>query len=361
MSKIFELFGYRLDDQSKEARDCREKAWCPFMDAMCDGGGNRNQSRLDVKNIDKLRRYFRGASEVHAGICSLSVRPGEPWIVCPRRLLALRAEGLGREQSHVRAEVMRRAGLPQGHSYRVWSEVKVQEKAMGEGEDKSFDYTFDYVVAGSASIRLSDAARMVSMREPLVRKVAEAAGYTMALRTGEMWIEDWPAHPLVIIEIMTSSTSGGNKHRRTQVGMAVEDALLGLEHNGPGINYRQVWARMASQLIVKSQVAIAWGGATFWVIQDKLAEYISATTALDLAKYVGERAGEVNILSFGYGDVSKVCGLQGLESGNFYSGPISRDHENGGFVDIVKSAGAPELAGLWRVLMQKRSCGSLAH
>lgn len=92
MSKIFELFGYRLDDDSKEAQDCRQRAWCPYMNAGCDGGGNRNQSRLDLTGQAELREYFLGASEVHAGVCSLSVRPGEPWIVCPRRLLALQAE-----------------------------------------------------------------------------------------------------------------------------------------------------------------------------------------------------------------------------------------------------------------------------
>ena len=41
MSKIFELYGYRLDCWNEEATANREKAWCPFMDAECDGGGNR--------------------------------------------------------------------------------------------------------------------------------------------------------------------------------------------------------------------------------------------------------------------------------------------------------------------------------
>lgn len=40
MSKIFELYGYRLDCWNAEASANREKAWCPFMDAECDGAGN---------------------------------------------------------------------------------------------------------------------------------------------------------------------------------------------------------------------------------------------------------------------------------------------------------------------------------
>jgi len=44
--------------------------------------------------------------------------------------------------------------------------------------------------------------------------------------------------------------------------MAFEDAVLGKPHQGPGINYRQVWARMVSQLVVKSEVGLAWGGKT---------------------------------------------------------------------------------------------------
>ncbi|MGI9057395.1 MAG: hypothetical protein ACR2H5_02350, partial [Ktedonobacteraceae bacterium] len=49
-----------------------------------------------------------------------------------------------------------------------------------------------------------------------------------------------------IIEIMTSSTSGGNKDKGTTISGAFQDAILGRSHRGPDINYRQVWARMVS-------------------------------------------------------------------------------------------------------------------
>lgn len=61
MSKIFELYGYRLDSWNKEAADNRAKAWCPFMDAECDGGGNRYLSALDLRNVRiRLHRPING-------------------------------------------------------------------------------------------------------------------------------------------------------------------------------------------------------------------------------------------------------------------------------------------------------------
>ena len=82
---------------------------------------------------------------------------------------------------------------------------------------------------------------------------------------------------------MTSNTSdGGNKTERSCIPQTFEDCMLGNKHKAPCINFRQVWARIASQLIVKSQAAIAWGRKTIWVLQDILANYISSSTALDL-------------------------------------------------------------------------------
>jgi hypothetical protein len=48
MSVIYEIYGHRLNDISDEAKNHRARAWCPFMDNPCDGGGNRSQSTLDL-------------------------------------------------------------------------------------------------------------------------------------------------------------------------------------------------------------------------------------------------------------------------------------------------------------------------
>jgi hypothetical protein len=57
MSKIFELYGYRVDCWNEAAAQNRAKAWCPFTDAECDGGGNRYLSALDLRINQKLRPF----------------------------------------------------------------------------------------------------------------------------------------------------------------------------------------------------------------------------------------------------------------------------------------------------------------
>lgn len=122
---------------------------------------------------------------------------------------------------------------------------------------------------------------------------------------------------------------------------------------------------MVSQLLVKSQVGVEWGGKTIWVMQDVLADYISSTTALDLEDYVADRPDEVNIITVGYGDASlakasaKVLPLTNLR---FFSGPISaasRGIKPGGFVDIVKAGFVPPVELLWKALFRKKPCGTL--
>ncbi len=367
MSKIFELYGYRLDCWNKEAAQNRAKDWCPFMNAECDGGGNRYLSALDIRINPRLKEYFPGKDIVQSGVCSLSLVDGEqPWIVCPRRLLSLRASAQPHYQAHVREQIAKYAALEVGKSYRAWSEVKMKiETANDDHENKSFNYTFDYILAGAGRRRISEVSEIIGKGERSALAIAESNGYTIAIRDGEYWIDDFPADPIIIIEIMTSSTSGGNKKRRTQISMACEDAIIDpASHNGPGINYRQVWARMVSQLIVKSQVGLAWNGKTFWLLQDLLTHYISSTTALDLSKYIAEHPNEVNILAFGYGDID--CKRHGsiatLENSTFYSGPITEDTSKGqskGFVEIVKIGAPPGKDHLWRSLFKKSPCGSL--
>ena len=239
MSKIYELYGYRLDSWSEEAAKNLSKAWCPFMDAECDGGGNRYLSALNLDKSPRLKKYFPGKKVVQSGVCSLRLKDGEqPWIVCPRRLLSLRASG-SQYQAHVRENIAKYGQLEAGSTYRAWSEVKMKIETTNEDhETKSFDYTFDYILAGSSRKRLSEVSALVGKGERATENIAASNGYTIAFRDGDRWIDDFPSDPIVIIEVMTSSTSGGNKKRRTQIGMACEDAIVNPKsHNGPGINY----------------------------------------------------------------------------------------------------------------------------
>ncbi|MFZ2725810.1 MAG: hypothetical protein WAX77_06150 [Methylococcaceae bacterium] len=230
-------------------------------------------------------------------------------------------------------------------------------------------YPFDYVIANSKKILVSEVAKIIGRSEKVTQRIAEENGFTLAKRD-QLWIENFPADPIVIIEIMTSSTSDGDKKKRTQISMAFEDAVLNPKnHNAPSINYRQVWARMVSQLIVKSQVSMAWNGKTIWLIQDTLADYISTSTALNLSNYLTKQANEVNILAVGYGnkinDNSIVDEIITLEDSKFYAEPImagaNKDIENGGFVDIVKIATTPSKDYLWRALFLKSPCAKLTQ
>lgn len=90
MPQIFEIFSYPIEDTSAEATENRRQARCAFMRRDCDGGGNRYLSDVDLANKPELRAFFRTRQKVRAGICSIKLTEnGAPWIVCPRRLLAL--------------------------------------------------------------------------------------------------------------------------------------------------------------------------------------------------------------------------------------------------------------------------------
>ncbi|MCL2322182.1 MAG: hypothetical protein FWC47_08780 [Oscillospiraceae bacterium] len=95
MSKIYELYGYRLQNWDDEAENNLRRAWCPFMNAECDGGGNRYQSAIDLQINPDLKARIPEKDTIQCGVCSLQTRVGEqPWIICPRRLLSLKKGNL---------------------------------------------------------------------------------------------------------------------------------------------------------------------------------------------------------------------------------------------------------------------------
>lgn len=359
MPKIFELFGFPLTDCSPGAISHRKNAICPFMGKQCDGGGNRYLSAVDTTKFPSLKKYFNIQGIVPAGVCALTIKENEqPWIVCPRRLFTFdHSEEAAAHQTNAESKVLSLSGYPKGTRIGVWSEVKIKAKSENVAGG-TFDYTFDYIVMPLEPVSANDICASLNSGWSSISGKALQAGYQFATRNGRQYIDNFPSgHPL-IIEIMTSSTSGGDKKKRTQIPMAFEDAILGLEHNAPGINYRQVWARMVSQLIVKSEVALGWGGITIWLLQDTLADYISHTTALDLQKFLSERTSEVNMLIYGYGRISeRPKGPLILEGGKLYSGPISvgkTDSVGKSFQDIIRAPICPPKSALQSVLIKKK-------
>lgn len=368
-SQIFELYGYPVDSWNSNSAANLSECKCPFMNAECDGGGNRFSSGIILTQHHPLSKYFRDKKQIQAGVCSLQLHEGEqPWIVCPRRLLNYRHCGNEQLQRKIKKVLCEKSELNKGIRYNVWSEVKMKCSVVEGDEEGLFDYTFDYVIAGKMRKRLSEIAKMVGKSVPKVRDFIEENGFTPCFRDGEWWCDDFPSMPLVIVEVMTSSTCGGNKKKRTQISQVFEDTVYRLNGRaisptGPGINYRQVWARMVSQLLVKSQIGMAWGGSTFWILQDLLVDYISKTTALNLSDFLASRKGEVNIISGGYGDNVEPSKRKGefalVEEVKLYSGPVSSDSSfKKSFSDIIKLGGAPDIAELWKKLIQKKPCGS---
>ncbi len=148
-------------------------------------------------------------------VCVRLRQAGEQWAVCPRRLLALDAINSPPQQRSLRDRVLKLEGFRQGETVRIWSEVTLK--------DKHVNYRLDYVLRKDSA-------------------------------------------PPCIVEIMTASTSEGNRKQGTDMQTAFCDAVLyatGLlpeRRNLPGVTMRQVWARMASQMIVKSEIANEWGG-----------------------------------------------------------------------------------------------------
>ena len=324
------------------------------MDQHCDGGGNRHLSTVDLHSDSELKQVFPDLDEVPAGICSLRPSPAvDPWIVCPRRLLVMGREAAGERRCQIEIErlTVDLFGYPPGTRLGVWPEVKIKKKLTGVGEPKLFDSTFDYVL-----MPLGDLGRAENP-ELDWRKAAkwEAEGYRVENGT----VRDAPVGAPALVEIMTSSTSGSNKKTETTIPKAFRRAILDGEYaEGPGINYRQVWARMASQLVVKSEVAATWGGAALWVIQDVLAQYISDTTALDLARLKADKLSEVNILSLSYGrDRHDDEGVIELPDYQLFAGPIaglgSAENDRYGFLDIVRAGAKPPRAALIEALLRR--------
>lgn len=371
-TKVFELYGYPVDSWSSEAQNNLSHCHCPFMNAECDGGGNRFSSSIVLTDAHRLKRYFPFKRQIQAGVCSLQLHAGEqPWIVCPRRLLNYRAGAESNNQDDVKRILCEKSGLVCGRRYSVWAEVKMKCHVSDGGKEGLFDYTFDYVISGRERKSLSDVASLLGMSVSDVADVLMENCFTICCKDGVAYCEDFPAPPFVIVEVMTSSTSGGNKRNRTQMAQLFEDTVLKLggvdiSPAGPGINYRQVWARMVSQLFVKSQIGKAWGGVTFWVLQDLSAEYISATTALTFSNFIAKRADEVNIISGGYGDeiipAKRRSALATVGDVKFYSGKVVSDSaDEKTFSDIIKLGCTPPREELLRKLICKQPCASFVY
>lgn len=299
MAKVFELYGRPMSDWAEINPPL--DANCPYQDQVCDGGGNRDMASMNLENDSAIRSRFvsriirRGS--VSCSICSVNSNDRN-WIICPRRLLSLTDTGVPERHKSLIRHICRLSGFKTGDLVSIWSEVRV---AAGKGSSK-FNYRFDYILRKNDGDKLG---------------------------------------PPIIVEVMTCSTSGGNKKHGTDMTTACRKAILqiGISKQSdlkcPSVNVPQVWARMLSQLVVKSEAALRWDGKTIWIIQDHLAEYINDTTGLNLSEFEASELDEINILA---------CDMEGKKKPVLYAGKInSGSLTNKSFADILRAPFLPKL------------------
>lgn len=304
MPVAHELYGEVLVGSGKHKRRFR-KAQCPHMDGkQCDGGGNRDMARWGARE-QPLAPFFDesvGASSggsIPCGICSVRV-DDRAWAICPRRLLTLDANKPSPEQAPLLRRIFHLGSFASGEKVRVWSEVTLRD------DSKDVHYRLDYVLRGERG-------------------------------------------PPVVVEVMTASTSGGNKGKGTDIKAAFCNAVLYAEGNrpdpggSPGVNIRQVWARMASQLVVKSQIANEWGGIAIWVVQNTLAEYMREKTGLRLddLRSPNWKAGEVNMIS---------ASLENPDDLLLYSGPVRSSDGAACWAELLSAPSVPDIESLEKKL-----------
>ena len=288
---------------------CRT-AICPFLRATCDGGGNRDMARVAASDPSLGPFFDRQVANatggyLPCGVCSVRLpREDVVWAICPRRLLAFGPGGVAASQARLANRVFAIAGFEPGEEVSVWTEVSLVEVGTSGGR---FNYRLDYVLRSTR-----------------------------------------PDSVPIIVEVMTCSTSGGNRARGTDIQGAFRRAVL-FAHtpvadpvDAPGVNVRQVWARMASQMIAKSEAANSWGGRTIWVVQDRLVDYIRTNTALPLDALHSPdwTPGEVNML------VSNLAQPVAL-----YSGPIRAGGDSQAcWLELLGAPHIPTLGSITRKL-----------
>lgn len=111
---------------------------------------------------------------------------------------------------------------------------------------------------------------------------------------------------------------------------------------------------MVSQLVVKSEVALNWGGKAIWVLQDVLVNYISQTTGLDIYHFRSDTTSDVNILSCTYGGkYTAAAGVITLEVSDFFADPISGGSSGSSFQDMIRAPALPSSWRLWQILARR--------
>lgn len=305
MPKFYEIFGFKASEINSELILEAKSATCPFTGGLCDGGGNRHQTKITLSPDHALRKHFDDKlGSIVPAVCSIDYG-SDQWVVCPRRLMGFKNDAptpppLNHFLQDHEKDVLIKAGLKPGVEYGVWSEIYLQY----EIDETEIDYHFDFIIAPILrNIPLKDLARQYGATTEEIHELERSAktGKHLIGPINDRLIATAPdlANP-IIIEVMTASTSGSNTATGTNIASAFKSLLLGIDYQGPGINKRQVWGRMATQLFAKSAMAEFWGGKTFWLVQDQLLKNIELTTKLSTSNLQDNHGETINFIAMKY-------------------------------------------------------------
>ncbi|MCG5058634.1 MAG: hypothetical protein KA714_11700 [Limnoraphis sp. WC205] len=367
MPKIFELFGFPVNVRTDEVEEIRRSRKCPFMEAICDGGGNRYQTKIKLTEKEPLTRYFNsGISEVIPGVCSIQTEE-DIWVVCPRRLFAAKSDSLEIPQINFALQsheynLLVSAGLPRGVNIGIWSEVVLNHQV----NDAQINYHFDYIAAPlvetSLQQFLDSSNDLVDSTDEdlknLVRLAKENGYYPRGQRKfADVSIPLPDLSNLFIFEIMTASTSGSNTGSQTDIRSAFRNAILTSDHKSPGINKRQVWGRMVTQLFAKTALAYQWGGKSIWIIQDSLLRNIELTTRLKTDSLSDNYQRNISLIVMDY-VVNNLDGSQRIAVKINKQGDAGINFEgNNTFTDILLPKVVPPKIELLKGILRRRLSG----
>lgn len=231
-------------------------------------------------------------------------------MVCPNRLFAIDSVDPTELRSYsdlseaVRFVLEALGATPDqvGYPIGAWSEITITDRQ----NLKTFSYRFDFIL--NPVEEMTADAFVQEWDADLVR-----TRRIFGTERGLFAPKRVPGYPM-IVEVMTASTSGSSERHERGIAPAFYSAWATALHgeiqksDAPGPNTRQVWGRMASQLIAKSEAGEYWGGRTVWIMQDKLLRYIQDTTHISR--------------SFDASQVSLPLPLKGANIVSFKFGPL---------------------------------------
>lgn len=289
MPKFHELFG--LNEINATTKNKLIQGICPMNNTICDGGGNRHQTKLNNTDINFI---FNTETTINCNIpaiCSIDYdKSNQQWIVCPRRIFSFpknkdKTVNLNPIIQDHEKSIINSFGFPKDIKIGIYPEVYLKFT----DDESDINYHFDYIICEITedTVMLSDLWDLLlitdNKKKNHYKNLLRKSGLIQDKATNESTIKFFPnLDKMAIVEVMTASTSGSNTSKGTDIKSSYIKALQCKPYECPGINKRQVWGRMATQLFAKSSLAENWNSKTYWVVQDELIKNICKTTKLNI-------------------------------------------------------------------------------